>query len=238
MLFLTIIRKVKSVKLQSLYRFSSSLVASATLFAACVAPVLAEDTPDFCAGVQQLIAQTSLSAKVVEHSNYDSFVKSKATTSPLVVQQYFSRSLAGDPALATVVSCKMKTAERINEAQLGSGDSAPVAGADQSCDAVHRDMLAAALGRIDPADLALQQDNVVVDEEALTFMGPMWLKPWPFEPLSRDESGRLHIKSKALYVPFAWWIPMPDRFKGTYYCHLIAPAFLEAVLRGEVHPGV
>lgn len=226
------------MKLQCLYRFSRSFVVSVITLAACVAPVLADDTRDFCAGVQQSIAQTSLSAKVVEHSNYDSFVKSKATTSPLVVQQYFSRPLAGDLALATVVSCKMKTAERINEAQLASGDSAPVAGADQSCDAVHRDMLAAALRKIDPADLALQQDKIVVDEEALTFMGPMWLKPWPFEPLSRDESGRLHMQSKALYVPFAWWIPMPDRFKGTYYCHLIAPEFLEAVLRGEVHPGV
>ena len=26
---------------------------------------------------------------------------------------------------------------------------------------------------------------------------------------------------------------MPDRFKGTYYCHLIAPAYLEAILRGD-----
>jgi hypothetical protein len=175
---------------------------------------------------------------VVEHTDYDSFVQSKATASPLVVQQYFSRPLPGDPAMATVVSCKMKTAERIRQAHPASGDAAPAAGADQSCDAIHRDMLAAALASIDPAQLAVPQDKIVVDEEALTFMGPMWLKPWPFEPLSRDESGRLHIHSKALYVPFAWWIPMPDRFKGTYYCHLIAPAFLEAVLRGEVHPGV
>jgi len=220
------------------YRLFGCLVGSIATLAACVAPVFAEQAPDFCAGAQQLIAQTSLSARVVEHADYDSFVQSKATASPLVVQQYFSRPLPGNPAMATVVSCKMKTAERISAAHPASGDAAPAAGADQSCDAIHRELLAAALGRIDPADLALQQDKVVVDKEALTFMGPMWLKPWPFAPLSRDESGRLHIQSRALYVPFAWWIPLPDRFKGTYYCHLIAPAFLEAVLRGEVHPGV
>ena len=224
--------------LQPLYRFVGFLTAALMTHAAFAAPGLAEDASDFCVGAQQLIAQTGLSARVLTHTDYDSFVKSKATASPLVVQQYFSRPLAGDPAMATVVSCKMKTAERINAAHLAAGQATPVAGTDQSCDAIHRDMLAAALASIDPAQLAVPQEKILVDEEALTFMGPMWLKPWPFEPLSRDESGRLHIHSKALYVPFAWWIPMPDRFKGTYYCHLIAPAFLEAVLRGEVHPGV
>ena len=226
------------MKLQCLYRFFGCLVASNATLAAWVAPVFAEEAPGFCAGAQQLLAQTSLSARVVEHADYDGFVQSKATASPLVVQQYFSRPLPGDPAMATVVSCKMKTAERISAAQPASGDAAPAAGSDQSCDAIHKDMLDAALASIDPAQLAVRREKILVDEEALTFMGPMWLKPWPFAPVSRDESGRLHIRSKALYVPFAWWIPLPDRFKGTYYCHLIAPAFLEAVLRGEVHPGV
>ena len=96
--------------------------------------------------------------------------------------------------------------------------------------------MAAVLNRIPPADLAIAAEQLRVDPEETTFIGPMWLRPWPFQPLRRDEAGLLHLQSRALYVPFTWWIPMPDRFKGTYYCHLIAPDYLEAVLRGEVSP--
>jgi hypothetical protein len=193
---------------------------------------------DFCAGAQQQIARTELVAEVVNHTDYESFVQSKATASPLVVQQYFSNPAPGRDAIARVVSCKMKTAERINNDNMSSNDAPPVAAGDRSCHALHRDMLAHIVARIPAQELSVSPEQLVVDEEQLAFMGPMWLKPWPFEPLVRDESDRLHLQSKALYVPFAWWIPMPDRFKGTYYCHLIAPGFLEAVLRGDVAPGV
>ena len=216
----------------------TGLVMSVSTVAIADTIRLENGTSDFCAGAQQILAQTGAVARVVTHSDYEAFVKSKPTASPLTVQQYSSTHLQGDNVMATVVSCKMKTAERINTAHAAAGGEAPIAGEDQSCELLHQKMLTGLLEKIPAQELAISTDKLVVDDEELTYIGPMWLKPWPFQPLSRDEAGRLHIHSRALYVPFSWWIPMPDRFKGTYYCHLIAPGYLDAVLRGNVQPGV
>lgn len=218
------------------YAFAIALVLSPLW----VSDVRADDGEDsvFCAWAQQLIAGTELVANVATHTGYEDFVKSKADTSPLTVQQYWSNPLNGPGGMPQVVSCKMKTAERINNAQAEAGQESVVAAGDTSCELVHREVLGSLLSRIPRGQLAVPADKLRVDEEDTTFIGPMWLKPWPFEPLYRDEAGLVHIRSRALYVPFAWWIPMPDRFKGTYYCHLIAPDFLEALLRGEVSPGL
>jgi hypothetical protein len=192
----------------------------------------------FCAWAQQVIAGTSLLATVVTQRDYEDFVASKASTEPLTVQQHWSNHVDGPGSLARVVSCKMKTAERINHAHpLLAQEGEPAAAGDQSCDAVQRAMLAEVLNSIPRSELKVPADKLRVDTEEQTFIGPMWLKPWPFQPLSRDDEGILHLQSRALYVPHSWFIPMPDRFKGTYYCHLVAPDFLKAVLRGDLPAG-
>lgn len=222
-------------------RISFQGVAALALLLLATFPARADDGEDsvFCAWAQQVAAGTALTANVVTHTVFDDFVKSKASYSPLTVQQYWSNPVAGPDGLARVVSCKMSTAERINHAhQADSPDSAPAAAGDESCDKVHREVLTVLLNRIPPEALAVAPESLRVDEEERTYIGPMWLRPWPFQPLSRDADGLLHIHSRALYVPFAWWIPMPDRFKGAHYCHLIAPDFLEAVLRGKIPAGV
>lgn len=196
------------------------------------------EDPAFCAWAQQQIAGTSLVANVVTHTSYEDFVSSKASDAPLTVQQYWSNPVPGPDGMPRVVSCKMRTAERINHAQEQEASEAnSLAKGDQSCDLVNRQVLANQLNRIPDDQLAVPVGSLKVDEEDSTYIGPMWLKPWPFQPLSRDDEGVLHIHSRALYVPFSWWIPMPDRFKGGYYCHLIAPDYLRAVLLGEVSPG-
>ena len=189
----------------------------------------------FCAWAQQVVAGTSLLADVVTQTDYDGFVASKASTEPLTVQQYWSNPVDGSDGLARVVSCKMKTAERINSAYPTlAEDGSPAAAGDQNCDMLQRAVLAEVLNGIPRSELAVPADTLRVDPEEQTFIGPLWLKPWPFQPISRDEAGLLHLHSRALYVPFSWWIPMPDRFKGTNYCHLVAPDFLKAVLLGDV----
>jgi len=212
-------------------------VAALALMLFAIFTARADDGEDsvFCAWAQQVAAGTALTANVVTHAVFDDFVKSKASYSPFTVQQYWSNPVAGPDGLARVVSCKMSTAERINHAHQAD---APVAAGDESCDKVHREVLTALLNTIPRDALAVPADSLRVDQEERTYIGPMWLRPWPFQPLSRDAAGLLHIHSRALYVPFAWWIPMPDRFKGAHYCHLIAPDFLEAVLRGDVPAGV
>jgi hypothetical protein len=228
-------------RMRLLGRKSLGVVATLALMLLAIFPARADDGEDsvFCAWAQQVAAGTALTANVVTHTVFEDFVKSKASYSPLTVQQYWSNPVAGPDGLAQVVSCKMSTAERINHAhQADAPDAAPVATGDESCDKVHREVLAILLNTIPPEALAVPVDSLRVDKEERTYIGPMWLRPWPFQPLSRDADGLLHIHSRALYVPFAWWIPMPDRFKGAHYCHLIAPDFLEAVLRGEIPAGV
>jgi hypothetical protein len=201
---------------------------------------LASDGEDsvFCAWAQQVIAGTSLLAEVVTQLDYEEFVTSKPSADPLTVQQYWSNPVDGPDSLAQVVSCKMKTAERINYSYPAEPPGeVPAAVGDQSCHVVQAALLTEVLKSIPRTELAVPADTLRIDPEEQTFIGPMWLKPWPFQPLSRDGEGVLHLHSRALYVPFSWWIPMPDKFKGSYYCHLVAPGFLEAVLRGDLPVG-
>jgi hypothetical protein len=198
---------------------------------ALAGPVLGED--DFCAWAQQEIAGTALEAQVRVHASYDEFVESKPTTNPLQVHQYSSNPLNDGSGINQVISCKMKTAQRLEQSWESAADGV-IAEGDTSCDAVHRRMLERLRSGLGAEENNAGARQFVVDEEELTFMGPMWLSPWPFEPVVTDDSGRLHLQSRALYVPFSWWIPMPDRFKGTYYCHLANPVYLEALFREEL----
>jgi hypothetical protein len=201
--------------------------------AAFAAGLPTSDEAGFCGRAQQIIAQTELEATVEIPADYDSFVESKSLAYPLTVQQYSSNPAATPEGLHRVISCKMKTAGRINGAREEAGIAGDAARGDLGCETVHKHMLQTLRDSIPPGELRLQPEELVVDDEELTYMGPMWLKPWPFTPVARDGEGRLHLQTRALYVPYAWWIPMPERFKGTYYCHLVHPAYLEALLRGE-----
>ena len=192
---------------------------------------------DFCAWAQGVIAETSLVPAVVVPADRQAFIDSKALDDPFTVQQFADVPAAAAPDLLTVVSCKMRTPERINSAHaMEDGSDSPVAGRESSCDEVHRQMLAQALEQV-PADRRqAAADRWVVEEEELTFMGPQWLEPWPFIPVTTDEKGLWHLRTRALYVPYAWWIPMPGRFLGNYYCHLASPAYLDALIGGELVP--
>jgi hypothetical protein len=188
---------------------------------------------DFCAWAQEVIASTSLQASVEVHSERESFIESKAFDHPFTVQQFSAVPVSPDSSLNTVTSCKMRTAERINNRHSVTAGT-PVAGPDTSCEEVHRRMLADALAAIPAGEQQVPADRWVVEEEELTFIGPRWLDPWPFVPVVAAEDGRLQLRTRALYVPHAWWIPMPERFLGNYYCHLVSPPYLEALIRGEL----
>ncbi len=212
-------------------RYIISVLAAALAWAAAP-PASAQ----FCAWAQQVIAGTGLTAEVTVHETYEAFVESKAFDKPFTVQQLFSNSVESDEGMPRVVSCKMRTAERINEAHAEG--AVAVAQGDTSCQEVHRQMLDHAYSGIPEEKQQLARTQWAVDEEDMTYMGPRWLEPWPFQPLSRGEDGKLHLQTRALYVPMAWWIPMPEHFLGNYYCHLIAPNYLRALIRGELQPGV
>jgi len=131
------------------------------------------------------------------------------------------------------MSCKMRTAERINAAH--SGDGVPVAMADADCAAVHMEMLSTVASGISARALKRSPIEFTIAADISTFMGPSWLEPWPFNAVTRTEGGKLQLQSRSLYVANLWWLPMPARFKGNHYCHLVAPEYLELLLRGEAN---
>lgn len=188
-----------------------------------------------CALAQMVIAGTQLVPNVETPGDYDAFVESKATDQPFVVQQYLSNPMPSDARLMRTLSCKMRTAERINAAH-SEADTSPPASGDTSCAQVQHTLLQRVRSEIPDAELVLNPDHAVIEDESSTFMGPMWLDPWPFSAVSGDGEGSLRLASRALHVPWAWWIPLPERFKGNYYCHLAAPDYLRALLKGEAVP--
>jgi hypothetical protein len=209
------------------------VLQTALLGVSVQAAPLVGNSPDFCGHAQQLIAQTNLMPVVEQPASYEAFVESKAFDQPFTVQQYWSSHLPGDDAPVTTVSCKMRTAERINAVQGVEAEHQPVASGDLSCEDVLLDMLSQVYAVIPADEQQLDEQQFVVAPEDMKFMGPSWLEPWPFEPVSQLEDGSYHLYSRSLYVPHAWWIPMPERFLGNYYCHLIAPDYLRTLIRGE-----
>ena len=194
---------------------------------------LTGDDATYCASAQSLIAGVDVVTRNSIHDTYESFVDSKVLAYPLEVQQFSSNLLEGSEGSFKVVSCKMRTAGSIIDAYAEQGEAVTSA-EETSCEFLISTMLSELNDSTLPQSITMDPASVEIDEEELTFMGPSWLDPWPFEPADIDESGTLHLKSRALYVPWSIFIPAPAAFKGVYYCHLPAPAYLKALLEGKV----
>lgn len=220
---------------------ATSFVAlvTVTLCAGCavsppraIAPVW--DLTGFCADAQQLISGTPLRPENVVHTDFDAFTLSKPEVRPLRTEQYvwYEDDARTAPRM---ISCKMKTADHI-ASEYGAGS---VRG-EGLCADVNRRTLALVLESMTAAErrrLAFDQGRrVVFDPEELTTDGPVWLAPYAFAYVGAD--GALHLKAKAMRND--WLDPRyaqaPARFKGTRYCHLVAPHYLARVLRGEIQP--
>jgi len=195
------------------------------------APPLAE----FCLEAQQVIVHTKVKPALVVHEDFDAFVKSKALIDPLTIQEYIWYE-NDDTSRPVMVSCKMKSADHLNEA-FGAGTS----GGDGHCQDMNRltwERVRATLADA-PADSVVFDGNEVVrNDENPGMTGPDWLKPYAMT--WRDERGVLHVRSKGFRVD--WTDPrfaaMPGRFRGVQYCHLIAPAYLARLVNGEASPGL
>ena len=193
-----------------------------------VVPLPAVAAEDFCARAQQWIAETPLVAEVAMPADFDAYVESKASAMPLVVQQFESRNEQGE---LHGMSCKMNSAEAIRNA--GHGENA--AGENRSCALVTRRMLEETVGRLQAQGVTLA-DLPVVAEDDTAYMGPMWLNPWPYSYVREGDRGEITLHAKAMFVPDAWYIPMPARFKGVFYCHLVHPVYLETLLGADSVP--
>lgn len=177
----------------------------------------------FCARAQTAIVGAVPVSQTEVFSDFTAFTKSKPAVNPLQTRQ-FVRFQDGDPQRPTLVSCKMKTADHI-VSEYGAGQ----AGEDRGCRYVNeltwRAVQASLPGKA--------QRSVAFDEDIVTTDGPVWLAPYAYARV--DASGVLHLQAKAMKND--WLDPRyansPPQFRGTRYCHLIAPEYLRRLLQGE-----
>ncbi len=188
----------------------------------------------FCIDAQAQVAATRVPTVNVVHTDYDAFVESKPRPRPLETQQYVWYEDAAKTR-PKMVSCKMKTSDHIRT-EYGADQS----GGDTSCAALNErttQVVLASLTRAERGRLRFDAGRrIVYDEDFVTTDGPTWLAPFPVVYVGAD--GALHVKSKGMKND--WLDPKlanaPARFKGTRYCHLVAPEYLRRVLLGEVTP--
>jgi hypothetical protein len=215
---------------------SSTIAALAVSLGGCASTAPKATTNfalhNFCAEAQQLISGTKLSVENVVHIDKQAFVLSKPAVRPLRTEQFVSY-MGEAQTLPKMISCKMKTSDHIateygTEQTRGEG----------LCADINRQTLERVLQAMSTAErrkLSFDRGrNVVFDPEQRTTDGPVWLSPFALARVGAD--GSLHIQSRSMRND--WLDPAlaraPDRFKGTRYCHLIAPQYLAAVLRGEL----
>jgi hypothetical protein len=192
----------------------------------------------FCREAQRAIVGSTLASENEVITVLDAFVRSKPVAKPLQTRQYLwmEDAAPGSPGSARpkMVSCKMKTADH-----LVAEHGPDAAGADIACSGVNRLTLQRVLAAMTPAErrrLRFKPQQVVFDEDFVTTLGPVWLEPYPVARVGED--GRLHIQARAMRND--WLDPRyasaPAQFRGTRYCHLIAPEHLARLMRGEVAP--
>jgi hypothetical protein len=200
---------------------------------ASIAPV--KTTDSFCVEAQAAIVNSKVPARNEIHTDAAAFTKSKPVARPLVTTQYIWPENAEPNAGPMMVSCKMKTADH-----LVSEYGPDAAGADIGCSGVNALTLQRVLDSMTPAErrrvLFGGGKNVLMDADLVTTMGPIWLEPYAMVRV--DGSGYLRLQAKAMRNDWLdpRYLAAPPQFRGTRYCHLVAPEYLRRVLLGEVKP--
>ncbi|MFM7396375.1 MAG: hypothetical protein ACKO42_04590 [Gammaproteobacteria bacterium] len=219
---------------------SLTILATVLVLASCsstpvatVKPVLTTD--QFCIEAQAAIVGSKIPARNDVHPDLAGFTKSKPVARPLVTTQYVWPESASPNATPMMVSCKMKTADHL-VSEYGEG----AAGADIGCSGVNALTLQRVLASMTPAERRRASfgggKNVVMEPDIVTAMGPIWLEPYAMARV--DESGRLHVQAKAMRNDWLdpRYLTAPPQFRGTRYCHLVAPEYLRRLLLGETKP--
>ena len=200
-----------------------------------IRPTAASTGADFCVAAQAAIVSARPVARNEVHEDFVAFTKSKPVADPLLTTQYVWRESGGSQAGPMMVSCKMKTADHLIEVY---GPDA--AGTDIGCSGVNEIILRQVLASLTPAERRRLRfeggRKVSFAADIVTTQGPVWLEPYALATLGAD--GSLQLQAKAMRND--WLDPRyaqaPPQFRGTRYCHLVAPEYLRRLLLGEVEP--
>jgi hypothetical protein len=188
-------------------------------------------TPDFCSLAQKFMAQTTLQSRNIIHTDYEAFVLSKPDVQPLTTQQYVQYA-PDDAKLPMRISCKMKSGDHLNAVHGASSASA----APRLCREANQQIVLAVYASMTRSEfqrVKYNPDNIMLDGDDMRYIGSSWIEPFESHYIGADK--RLHLLSKSLYAGWNdWrWKLMPERFRGTHYCHLVAPEFARALMLGE-----
>jgi hypothetical protein len=221
-------------------RFPLAAVLTAAAAVLCVAPRTQAAGPgatstrdDFCTAVQLALAGTTLMPKNTIHTDWIAFRESKPGIQPLESQQYVEYEDAARTRPKRI-SCKTKTWDHLIEFY---GDGSARTGGAANCRDMNRDTVLSVWRALAPEERARAKhppQALMLDGDDNRKTGSAWVEPYEF--VYRATDGRIHMLSKALYVPWnEWpWKLAPAAFRGTYYCHLIAPEYARRVMLGEV----
>jgi hypothetical protein len=187
---------------------------------------------NYCGIAQQELAQTNITVANEIHLNFDSFVKSKPSANPMTTHQFLHYLPVAinnrEQAFPAIVSCKLKTAERVNHNYANAN-----AGPDLSCQNLLERDVNLVLATMDRESLAFRAEDIVFKQDEMANQGRTWLAPWPYA-VARVEKGKLIWQSKAMLIGYSMWNPMPARFLGTHYCHLPTLQYIRGVLIGDI----
>lgn len=196
------------------------------------APALASTNPDFCSEAQRRSAGATIAIRNVIHTDFATFVDSKPLVDPLETQQYVE--YADDARSRPLrISCKLKTADHIRA--VHGADAARAIENPNICREINRSTILEVWRGLDAATRAsavVPPQRFLLDGDRNEFMGSRWVKPYTFVYAGAD--GAVHVRAKALLVNWDdWrWKLAPASFRGTHYCHLIAPEYVRELMLG------
>jgi hypothetical protein len=199
----------------------------AVALAAHAGPPTSDDR--FCVRVQQEFAATAIRPEHTLYDDYAAFRASKTAVRPLTTHQFVLR----EQGVPVRISCKVKTPDHLLAVYgPGAAEDRGLTCRDfnrQTVRAVYASLTAAERAR-----LVIPLREVMLDSDLETVMGSSWVPDYPFA-WTGDDDGRLHLLAKTLRVDWQnrWLAWAPERLRGAYYCHLVAPEYLRRLVLGE-----
>jgi hypothetical protein len=194
--------------------------------------VFAATSPDFCVEVQRRSAGVSIPVRNIIHTDFAAFVDSKPGIDPLETQQYVEYADAARTQPRRI-SCKLKSADHIRA--VHGAVAAKAIENPNLCREINRAMILEVWRGLDAAaraTAAVPPHRFMLDGDRNEIMGSRWVKPYAY--VYAGTGGTVHVLAKALLVNWDdWrWKLAPARFRGTHYCHLIAPEYVRELMLG------
>jgi len=190
------------------------------------------ETSQFCLEAQRVVTRTNIPMQLKVHDDFNAFVKSKALIEGPTIHQYNWYDASGN---MLGISCKMKSADHLN-VEFGQGSAGP----DGYCHDMNRQVYQLLKKQTsDPKfnTVSFDPSESLDTKEQNNMIGPVWLKPFMLTYL--DSNNDLHVATKGFVINYndPRYQNFPPSWRGTHYCHLIAPDYFARMLNGDAAAG-